>query len=850
MMQKRTVYSLLLLSFILAFAVSSTFSQTVTIGDRGAKRCEAGVTNISVNHTADMSAVEILLEVSSASGGGWITGLNVNWQIPAGILDNRIIDLSQADGNSPDTIRIAALLTDPASACLVGTGADELLATLDFVTNDVCSGEVLIGPLSVNCDGVLIETQIVECGSSTVISAAVVAGTISIQNVAPTIDSLADATVHWGQLHQAQASGDDDDLVNGCENITFALVSAPAGMAINAATGQINWTPLGSQVCEHVVEVSITDSCGASASTSYTVCVQNTPPSITCPAEVTNIVWSETASGTVDADDPDGGPSAMQFALVSFNGPGTFNVDANTGDWSWDTQEDNAYCGDFTAQISVTDGANLCDPCSPENADTCSLDIYVIPTIRVWIEKTHATPSGQFETVDVFLDDGIACANEMGGYDFLIDYDHSVLTFMGAVPGQMLDDCGWEYFTYRNGPNSCNLGACPSGKLRLTAFAETNNGANHPLCFMSTPGHLATMNFLVTADQLMECQYVPIRWCWYDCGDNGISSVTGDTLYISRHVFEFDTLLNNVPIEQDLPFPSLFGANSTCDVSGGPDKPEPLRLIDYYNGGIDIVCVDSIDARGDINFNGISHEVADAVLFTNYFVYGLSVFTINTQGQIAATDVNNDGIVLSVADLVTLVRIVVGDDQPINKLSPVAVDLSHGTNGILSIGNDIAIGAVFVVVDGQATPELLADNMDMLYNFDGEHTRIIVSSLEGNSFNGNVLNVHGEIISIEMATADGAPVAARVLPNEFDLAQNYPNPFNPATNLSFNLPSNSDYELTIFNVNGQKVHTFTGNANAGTVDLIWDASSNASGIYFYKLTAGSFTATKKMVLLK
>ena len=847
MMQKRTVYSLLLLSFILAFAVSSTFSQTVTIEDRGAKRCEAGVTNISVNHTADMSAVEVLLEVSSASGGGWITGLTVTWQIPAGILDNRVIDLSAADGNSPDTIRIAALLTDPASACLVGTGADDLIATLDFITNDVCEGTVSIGPLS--CGSIPIETQIVECGGSTVISAAVTAGTITIDNVAPTIVAMADADVHWGALHQAQASGADVDMPNGCEALTFGLVSFPAGMTINATTGLINWTPLGSQVCEHVVEVAIVDACNDSATTSYTICVQNTPPSITCPAEVTNIVWSETASGTVDSDDPDGGPSALQFALVSFNGPGTFNVDANTGDWSWDTQEDNAYCGDFTALISVTDGANLCDPCSPENADTCSLEIHVIPTIRVWIEKTHDTYQGQTESVDLFLDDGITCANEIGGFDFLIDYDASVLEFTGAVPGQMLDDCGWEYFTYRFGPIACG-GPCPSGKLRLTAFAETNNGANHPLCFIGPSNHLATMNFLVTDNRLMDCQYVPIRWCWYDCGDNGISSVTGDTLFISRHVFEFDTLLNSVPIEQDLPFPSLFGANSTCDVSGGPDKPEPLRLIDFYNGGIDIVCSDSIDARGDINLNGISNEVADAVLFTNYFVYGLSVFIVNVEGQIAASDVNADGIVLSVADLVTLVRIVVGDQNPTQKLAPVAVDLFHGKNGVLSIGNDVAIGAVYVVVEGKATPELLASNMDMLYNFDGERTRIIVSSLEGNSFSGSVLNVHGEIVSIEMATAEGAPVAARVIPNEFDLAQNYPNPFNPATNLSFNLPQQSDYELAIYNVNGQKVHTFTGNANAGKVELTWNASANASGIYFYKLTAGSFTATKKMVLLK
>ena len=63
----------------------------------------------------------------------------------------------------------------------------------------------------------------------------------------------------------------------------------------------------------------------------------------------------------------------------------------------------------------------------------------------------------------------------------------------------------------------------------------------------------------------------------------------------------------------------------------------------YNIGGIDIVCADSIDDRGDINLNGVANEVADAVLLGNYFVYGLSVFTINIEGQIAASDVNADG---------------------------------------------------------------------------------------------------------------------------------------------------------------------------------------------------------------
>ena len=850
-MQKRTVYSLLLLSFILAFAVSSAFGQTVTVESKSAKRCESGVTNISANHSADMSGVEVVLEVSSATGGAYIDGLNVNWQLAADVLNNRIIDLSMADGVSPDTIRIAAFLTDPAYNCLVGTGADDVIATLDFNTNDVCSGEVSISALSYVCENnptTLIQTQIVECGSSDVTSAAVTAGTITIVNTVPTIADIDDGTVHWGDLIQAQAVGDDGDLVNGCEAISYALVAPPAGMSINATTGLINWTPTGDQVCVHTIEVQVIDACEAVASTTFDICVQNTPPAITCPTEPTNIIWGETASGTVSADDPDGGPAAMLYSLVSFDGTGTFNVNPANGDWSWETAEDNAFCGDFTAFIKVSDGANICDPCSPDNADTCSLVIHVIPTIRVTIEKTHATIQGQMEGVDIFMDEGIECANEMGGYDFLIQYDASALTFMSAVEGQMHTDCGWEYFTYRYGPTACNNGGCPSGIARLVAFAETNNGANHPACFISASGHLATLNFLVTDDRTLECQYVPIRWVWYDCGDNGISSRTGDTLFMSRHVYDYD---NPDPIEADAAFPTWLGANSSCDVGGGPGKPEPLRLVDYFNGGVDIVCADSIDARGDINLNGIAYEVADAVLFTNYFVYGLGVFVVNVEGQIAATDCNADGIVLSVADLVTLIRVVVGDEFGIEKLSPVAATVTHDNkSGVLTVDQAVDMGAAYIVAEGDVVPQLLADNMELLYNYDGNNTRIIVSSVAGNTFSGQFITVPGEILSLEMATAAGAPVVSKVIPTEFELAQNYPNPFNPSTNLSFNLPVASDYSLAIYNVNGQLVHTFTGSHDAGKVELVRDASYNASGVYFYKLSAGSFSATKKMVLLK
>ncbi|RME25889.1 MAG: T9SS C-terminal target domain-containing protein, partial [Candidatus Zixiibacteriota bacterium] len=89
-----------------------------------------------------------------------------------------------------------------------------------------------------------------------------------------------------------------------------------------------------------------------------------------------------------------------------------------------------------------------------------------------------------------------------------------------------------------------------------------------------------------------------------------------------------------------------------------------------------------------------------------------------------------------------------------------------------------------------------------------------------------------------------------MLPTSFSLSQNYPNPFNPTTTIQLALPTASNYRLTIYNIAGQVVDEFSGYSEAGFVTIDWDASRLASGIYLYRVVAGSFTDTKKMVLLK
>jgi hypothetical protein len=89
------------------------------------------------------------------------------------------------------------------------------------------------------------------------------------------------------------------------------------------------------------------------------------------------------------------------------------------------------------------------------------------------------------------------------------------------------------------------------------------------------------------------------------------------------------------------------------------------------------------------------------------------------------------------------------------------------------------------------------------------------------------------------------------LPQSFSLQQNYPNPFNPTTSIKYQVSSISNVSLKVYDVLGTEIATLVNeNKPAGNYDVTFNASSLASGVYFYKLQAGSFTETKKMIILR
>ncbi len=134
------------------------------------------------------------------------------------------------------------------------------------------------------------------------------------------------------------------------------------------------------------------------------------------------------------------------------------------------------------------------------------------------------------------------------------------------------------------------------------------------------------------------------------------------------------------------------------------------------------------------------------------------------------------------------------------------------------------------------------DNLDAVMPEVGTIFRIIT----------NKPNLPGDAIVV-----DTAPVGIEEapLPTDFVLAQNYPNPFNPSTTIRYALPTPVDVQLSIYNVLGQRVRlALSGRQLAGNHTYLWDGTNDAgrpvaSGVYFYRLKAGEYVKTRKMMLL-
>jgi hypothetical protein len=130
-------------------------------------------------------------------------------------------------------------------------------------------------------------------------------------------------------------------------------------------------------------------------------------------------------------------------------------------------------------------------------------------------------------------------------------------------------------------------------------------------------------------------------------------------------------------------------------------------------------------------------------------------------------------------------------------------------------------------------------------NWEPGDTPILVNNPDGFKIGiiTQLINIYYIIVDVESTNSN--------IPNDFSLSQNYPNPFNPITNIEFRIADFGFVSLKVYDVLGNEIATLVNEEKpAGEYEVEFDGSELTSGIYFYKLTAGAFTQTRKMILLR
>jgi len=284
---------------------------------------------------------------------------------------------------------------------------------------------------------------------------------------------------------------------------------------------------------------------------------------------------------------------------------------------------------------------------------------------------------------------------QFGGFDLLIQFDSAIVTPLYAQMGGLLYLMEWEYFDYAIDSN---------GSIRLVAVADIANGNQHPWGYLDhEQGEIAYVIFQIKDDSSQINQYFDIKFFWEDCGNNAFASRDGDSVFLSREVYLWDS---QEPFTGGDSLPTFEGAPDSCLTLGGGDSK--ARSVDYYGSYIHIY--EPRYLRGDINVNDIAYELEDYRNFIAYFLFGPDVFSIHPAVQIANSDVNDNGIPLEMPDVVYLFKVMVGDTIPYPDKGPrldqdTAILIQSLQNNIVSLDYSDSLALIVFCFDAYVAIE-------------------------------------------------------------------------------------------------------------------------------------------------
>jgi len=320
---------------------------------------------------------------------------------------------------------------------------------------------------------------------------------------------------------------------------------------------------------------------------------------------------------------------------------------------------------------------------------------------------------------------------------------------------------------------------------------------------------------------------------------------------VHGHTYSFYSIAEDNVGHIELP-PDSFDAKTTISyyfVCGDADSTGAVNILDItylinylYKGGPEPKPLES----GDVNFNGeyLGINLLDITYLINY---------LYKEGP----ELDCTGLKKS------------SPGSPVRDSATVVCEIKEG-NSVISIKTPVELMGIELITRSLDSPHITFESdlrgFNLYYSQTEDTIKLGMLDIRGENVisigRNTIIKATGEIEIISALGADlsSMPVPIKssniLLPREFDLSQNYPNPFNPTTVINFALPRASNVELNIFNILGQKVITLINeNMEAGYHSVKWDGVNSqcqevATGVYFYRMSAGDFVKSKKMLLLK
>ena len=357
----------------------------------------------------------------------------------------------------------------------------------------------------------------------------------------------------------------------------------------------------------------------------------------------------------------------------------------------------------------------------------------------------------------------------------------------------------------------------------------------------------------------------------------GIAMVNSDP------VIESAVIINNTIIDGD----ALGGGGIA--INGGNPIIDNVEIsnnyvgsnIYYLNGGGGILCGFSIDT------DQLSLNLSNSKIYSNIANIGAGIGVLSGDINILKTLIAfNTGDYGSAVSMGEPLGLIVGDINMTILNSTIANNLGEITVGLINTAFLNIINSIFWDNGGEYEITNLPNNSELNvqssfslfesnqigegniinddplfindsifnYNLQSESPAIDVGTLDSNNDGINdIIAYYG--ISVDIGSYEYNPLSInqnnQIFNLDYFLTKCYPNPFNPVTNISYELPIESQVTLDVYDIEGRKIITLTeGIRAAGTHSIEWNAEGSPSGVYFVKLDAGEFTQTQKLMLIK